>query len=59
MGRLRREAPRFYEWWGLYPGEDGALLLAAASAYLSLSDYLGAVALNDAVGDGMAALFPD
>ena len=57
MGRLRREAPRFMEAWGMMPGEDGQLLLAAASAYLAIADYLAAVTLNDAVSDGMVALF--
>ena len=57
MRRLRAQAPRLYEIWGFYPGEDGQLLAAAAGAYLAIADYLGAVALNDAIGDGMAALF--
>ena len=57
LARLRREAHRFMGEWGFMPGEDGQLLLAAAGAYLSISDYLAAVTLNDAVSDGMVALF--
>ena len=57
MGRLRREAPRSMANWGVMPGEDGQLLLAAAGAYLAVADYLAAVTLNDAVSDGMVALF--
>ena len=57
LTRLRQEAPRFMEAWGFMPGEDGQLLLAAASAYLAIADYLAAVTLNDAVSDGMVALF--
>ena len=57
MERLRREAPRFMANWGFTPGEDGQLLLAAAGAYLAIADCLAAVTLNDAVSDGMVALF--
>ena len=57
MGRLRREAHRFMDEWGFTPGEDGQILLAAAGAYLAIADYLAAVTLNDAVSDGMVALF--
>ena len=59
MRRLRAQAPRFYEMWGFYPGEDGQLLAAAAGAYLSLSDYLVAVADAEAVHDGMCSLFTE
>lgn len=65
LPRLRQEARRFYALWGVSPGEDGQLLLAAASAWLSVSDYLTGVdaevaaALNDAIRDGLTGLFPD
>ena len=59
MRRLRAQAPRLYEIWGFYSGEDGQLLLAAASAYLSISDYLTAAADAEAVHDGLLALFPE
>ena len=59
MRRLRAQAPRLYELWGFYSGEDGQLLLAAASAYLAIADYLAAAADAEAVHDGMCGLFPE